>query len=347
MSTTSLPTKGSKVLLTGASGFLAIHVAEALFDQGFKIVGTVRSNEKGDYLKELFKGKPFEYVIVEDVGKDDAFDEAVKGVEAVVHTASPFHVKADEPSELIQPAVDGTIGVLKSALKNGKDVKRVVITSSVASIENLDKKGPYTWTEADWNTFSEKEINEKGREASGADKYYASKTLAERAAWSFIEENKPSFDLVTICPPYVFGPVLQDVPSIEKINTSVGLFVQVIDGSTKDSALPGPVGNWVDVREVAVAHAKALVVPEAGGERFIVSAGPFCLQDFADAISSAYPDLSKVPKGKAGAAKEANDPKTARVFDGSKATRVLGVKYRPIEETSRDVYESLKAKKLL
>jgi len=87
--------------------------------------------------------------------------------------------------------------------------------------------------------------------------------------------------------------------------------------------------------------------PEAGGERFIVSAGPFCLQDFADALSSSYPFVLNIPQGKAGAAEEANDPKTARVFDGSKATRVLGVEYRSIQDSTKDTYESLKAKNLL
>ena len=88
-----------------------------LLENGYKVKGTVRSKDKGEYLVNLFKGKPFEYVIVEDIGADGAFDEAVKGVDAVAHTASPFHMNAKDPQELITPAVQGTTGVLKSVQK--------------------------------------------------------------------------------------------------------------------------------------------------------------------------------------------------------------------------------------
>lgn len=82
---------------------------------------------QGEYIVKQFPGQPFEYTIVEDIGAPDAFDEAVKGVEGVAHTASPFHLKADDPQELIRPAVNGTVGVLKSLTKNNPEVKRVVM----------------------------------------------------------------------------------------------------------------------------------------------------------------------------------------------------------------------------
>ena len=96
--------------------------------------GAVRSASKGDYLKGLFKDEgEFEYAIVADMGKvsgkhvhillelrvqEEAFDEVVKGVDAVVHTASPFHFKVKHPNELIEPAINGTVGVLRSIKKN-------------------------------------------------------------------------------------------------------------------------------------------------------------------------------------------------------------------------------------
>ncbi|CDZ96967.1 d-lactaldehyde dehydrogenase [Phaffia rhodozyma] len=335
--------KGSKVLVSGASGFIAVHVVDELLKDGFEVVGTVRSAAKGDYLKDLFKGKPFSYVIVEDIGKDGAFDEAVKGVQGVAHTASPFHLKADDPEELIRPAVDGTIGILKSITKNGSDVKRVVVTSSVAAVAG-DKTAPYTYTEDDWNDVSIKIVEEKGKDADGGHKYRASKTLAEKAAWDYSKENNVSYGLSTINPPFVFGPILHQVDKPESLNTSVANFYGILKGSKKEEDLPGPFGNWIDVREVALAHVKALTVPEAVGERFIISAGPFCIQDLTESILSIAPDTPGVPKGKPGAAKETTDPSKMTVCSGAKAGKILGIKYRSIEDSAKDMYDSLKAK---
>jgi len=129
----------AKVLVTGASGFIAIWVIKSLLDQGYTVVGTVRSHSKGEYLQLLLEKDSnnkdkFSYVIVEDIQKEGAFDEAVVGIDAVEHTASPFHFKVDDPRDLIEPAVKGTVGVLESIKKYGSSVKRVVITSSAASI---------------------------------------------------------------------------------------------------------------------------------------------------------------------------------------------------------------------
>lgn len=103
--------------------------------------------------------------------QDDAFDEAVKNVDAVLHMASPFHFEADDPQELFVPAVNGTLGILKSVQKNNPKVQRVVITSSVAAIVSTNIKGPHTFTEKDWNQVSIPECEKKGREASNQDKY--------------------------------------------------------------------------------------------------------------------------------------------------------------------------------
>ncbi|KAL7418135.1 putative D-lactaldehyde dehydrogenase [Mrakia frigida] len=328
------------------SGFIAVHVAKALLADGFKVIGTVRSEEKGKYLVNLLKNDSFSFVIVKDISEPNAFDEAVKGVEGIVHTASPFYMTAGSVSELVGPAVQGTVGVLKSAKKNGKDVKRVVVTSSVASIQNTNVTTPgKVWTESDWNTFSVSEIEEKGDKAAGYHLYMASKTLAERAAWEFIEKEKPSFSLATINPPYVFGPILHQVESASSLNTSVGVFFPTAKGEKKASDLPGTVGNWVDVRDVAFAHAKALALPEAGGNRFITGAGPCCVQDFTESLLKAYPSLPNIPTGQPGAAAEAN--KKSQVFDGSKATQVLGLKYHTMDETVKDMYDSIKAKSFL
>jgi nucleoside-diphosphate-sugar epimerase len=168
----------STILLTGASGFVAAHLGQQLLQRGFKVRGTVRSAAKGQFLVDLYAKEgltEFEYVIVEDVEQEGVFDECVKGVDGIAHTASPFHFNVTDPYELINPAVQGTVNILRSALKEPK-VQRVVITSSVASVINPYTPG-YNFTEEDWNTHSPEQVTLKGNECSGIDAYRASKAV--------------------------------------------------------------------------------------------------------------------------------------------------------------------------
>lgn len=168
-----------------------------------------------------------------------AFDEAVKGVDAIEHTASPFHFNITEPEELIAPAVSGTLGVLQSALEYGSSVKRVVVTSSVAAVLEVVPDAPI-FTENDWNNLSVKEVETKGKDASPADAYRASKTLAEKAAWAFVEQNKEkiSFDLVVINPPMVMGPVSHEVSKPDNLNTSMlDWYRSVVKGARSNEEL--------------------------------------------------------------------------------------------------------------
>jgi len=333
---------GSLVLVTGASGFIAAHAVEAFLDAGFPVRGTVRSDDKGEFLKNLFKDKKqkFEYVIVKDIGEDNAFDEAVKGVDAVAHMASPFHFNAEEPSELFIPAINGTVGVLKSIKKNNPDVKRVVITSSVAAVMDSTLKPPHTFTEKDWNTISPAACEKDGKNASGSDKYRASKTLAEQAFWKFIKDEKPSFDGVTINPPLVLGPIIHPCDKPESLNTSVAAFYEWQRGNKSEEDFPA-LGNFVDVRDCALAHVKALTVEEAGGERFIVGAGPHSAHDWVQVLSKLYPQ-KQYPKFDPSV--RGKLPSLAPVHDGSKAEKVLGVKYTSIDKSSEDMAKDLETK---
>ncbi|KAG8900558.1 methylglyoxal reductase (NADPH-dependent) gre2 [Tulasnella sp. 403] len=310
----------AKVLVTGASGFIATWVVKTLLEQGYKVVGTVRSTSKGEYLKKLFKehDDKFTYVIVDDISKEGAFDEAVVGVDAVEHTASPFHFKADDPQELVTPAVNGTVGVLRSIQKHALNVKRVVITSSVASI--VYDKGPGAhFDESDWNEESPIEVEVKGRNASAIHKYRASKVLAERAAWDFVHANKDSlnFDLVTICPPVVLGPIIHEVPSAEALNTSVAMFhkaTTITDGQEPSrERLTNPAGNWVDVRDVATVHVAALSHQAAG----------------VDALHASG-ERSDIPKGYPGAGKDVVNI----LYVADKAERTFGLKFRSKEDSA-------------
>ncbi|KZT23515.1 D-lactaldehyde dehydrogenase [Neolentinus lepideus HHB14362 ss-1] len=335
----------SKVLVTGANGYIAIWVVRRLLEKGYSVRGTVRSDSKAEHLRQLFseyEGK-HEVVVVEDITKEGAFDEAVKGVDAIEHIASPLHLHADDPNEFIEPAVRGTLGVLQSALKT--NVKRIVVTSSTAAVMEV-LTSPRKFSEIDWNQQALKEVEEKGRDALLMDKYRASKILAEKAAWEFVNENKASigWDLVVLNPPYVYGPVIHHVPSPEQINASMAEFYNTILKGVKDTSQLASLGDcWIDVRDLALAHVLAIEKEQAGGNRFIVSQGPYKWQDFVDAAHKAgvYPE-SAIPKGGLSSGYAASVTHLID-YDTSKAARVLGMdKYISKEECTKDCLEDFK-----
>ncbi|KAF8304367.1 NAD-binding protein [Clavulina sp. PMI_390] len=329
----------AKILVTGASGFLATHCAAQLLADGYEVVGTVRSQSKGEYLVNLYenyKGK-FTFVIVPDIEKEDAFDEAIKGVDGVLHTASPFHFRAEDPSELIGPAVAGTTGVLKSIAKHAPSVKRVIITSSAASIIT-PKQPPYTWSEADWNTSSPAQVEKLGKDAPPGDKYRASKTLAEKAAWEFVDANKGSinFDIATINPPFIYGPIIHEVDAVEKINESnAGLYGKIKNPPGKETLI-GYMGGYVDVRDVALAHSRALSTEKAGGLRFVIAAGSFSWQDAYDALRAK--GVANIPEGYPAEV----DPSKYLTFNNTRSKEILGIEYRSLGESLADTVESIR-----
>ncbi|KAI5117773.1 hypothetical protein M0805_003592 [Coniferiporia weirii] len=340
-------TAPAKVLVSGANGFIAVWVVQVLLKRGYSVRGTVRAESKATHLRSLFKNEvesgALELVIVPDITVPGAFDDAVKGVDAIEHTASPFHFRADDPNELIEPAVKGTAGILESARKYaGPQLKRIAVTSSCAAVSNPTDTG--VLDERNWNEANIVEVREKGRAASQAGKYRASKTLAERAAWAFVEEHKSeiTWDLAVLNPPFVFGPILHEVHSPDALNSSVANFYEAVLTKRKTPEELSAVQNaWVDVRDVAEAHVRALEVPEAGGERFIVAGGDFIWQDWFDAVRELNIPGVDAPVGKPGAGK---DFKFTFHYDTTKAETVLGIKFHDKLTTARDSVQDLRAR---
>ncbi|EGN92981.1 hypothetical protein SERLA73DRAFT_163798 [Serpula lacrymans var. lacrymans S7.3] len=344
----------SRVLVTGANGFIAIHIVRNLLERGFAVRGTVRSKAKARHLDQMFSsyGDKYEVVIVEDVTKEGAFDDAVKGVDAIEHTASPCQLESDHPDEVIVPAVSGTVSILQSALKHGPSVKRIVITSSCAAILEINPT-PSTFSEADWGEQAINVVNAQGRDAPGLVKYRASKTLAEKAAWEFWNKHRDevAWDLTVINPPWVFGPSIHDVTTPDTLNASTltwyNYVVHPTSNGVTDETLATLGGCYVDVRDLAEAHSLVLEKPEAGGERIIVSAGTWKAQDFIDAANTINPPVrlsQPLPRGVFGAGSP--NPATVHLlqFDNSKAGRILGIKYRTMAKTTEDTLRDYEAR---
>jgi len=277
------------------------------------------------------------YVIVEDIAKENAFDEAVKSdppFEAVLHTASPFHFNVQDPKkDLLDPAIIGTTGILRAIKANAPSVKRVAITSSFAAIINA-KQHPSVYNESSWNPVTEDEA----LHTDAGTAYRGSKTLAERAAWDFVEKEKPNFTLTTLCPPLVLGPVVHYLADLSSLNTSNEIVRDMVTGKFRDSGLPTTrVVIFVDVRDLALAHVRAIEREEAQGKRFFVTAGFYRNNDVADAIKKEFPELAeKLPE------KYEADPKEFPFkIDNSRAKEVLGLEYRSLETSVTDLVRSL------
>ncbi|KAL4914696.1 NAD(P)-binding protein [Aspergillus aurantiobrunneus] len=327
-----------KVLLTGGSGFIAAHILDQLLERGFDVVTTVRSEEKGDKILAAHPNTPKEklsYVIVKDIAQNGTFDEAVKSnppFDYVLHTASPFHYNVQDPvKDFLDPAIRGTTGILKAVKAYAPTVKRVVITSSFAAIVNV-KAHEKVYSEKIWNPITW----EEGLVSSQT--YRASKTFAEKAAWDFVETEKPNFNIATINPPLVLGPVVHYLSSLDAINTSNARLSRFVRGFEKEALPPTGTFLWVDVRDVALAHVRAIEVAEAGAQRFFVTAGLYTNKDIVDIIRDAYPELEdRLPPKDA-----ASDlPKDVYGYDNSKSTQVLGLKYHSLKESVVDTVKTL------
>ncbi|KAI0324496.1 NAD-P-binding protein [Cubamyces sp. BRFM 1775] len=331
-----------KILLTGANGFIATSAVKAFLDAGFSVRGTVRSPPKAEYLKTIFSsyGDRLEFAIVPDMAAAHAFDDAVIGVDAIVHTASPVHLNADKPEDIIDPAVNGTLSILHSATLPTQrlSVKRIVYLSSCATVLTRNAPEPRVYDESCWNDADVQEVEERDRDAGGLAKYSASKVLAERRAWEYYEEKKAvlPWDLVVVNPPWVFGPTLHEVGGEpESLNDSNRLLYNAI---TK-AVFSVPSNCWVDVRDLAHSLVLAVMTPAAGGHRFIISQGAFKWEDFALAASKITP--------KAKAPGPSYDPTQVThkiVYNSQKASDILGVTYRTLDDVTADIIKDWKSR---
>jgi len=261
------------VLVTSASGFIATHIIKQLQEGNYKVRGVLPNLEDEEKIKHLHNLCPEAEnkleLIQADTSKSEAWEEPIKDVQYVIHVISPFpKTNSKDDNELVQPAVDETLAVLKACVA-AKSVKRVLMTSSTAAVLSHSDVGGESkvYNEDDWS------------DPAKLDPYGKCKTLAEKAAWEYVKElsDEEKIELTVINPSYVMGPVLpgtrcfssevvkvlleRDIPVVPKLNFSI-----------------------VDVRDVAAAHVKAMTNEEAAGKRFIVNASDMWMKDIAQIL---------------------------------------------------------------
>lgn len=231
------------------------------------------------------------------------------------------------------PAIEGTKNLLQSVATYAPQAKRVVITSSFAAMADFSKGlwPGHVYNETDWNNIP----YDYAKSSDPVVAYCASKALAEKAAWKFAEESKPHFEITTLCPPMVFGPAAHAL-SFSALNTSAWDLNRFLSGELEDVPETS-FWSFVDVRDLATAHVRALEVPEAGDERFFIVSGRYSYQQTADVLRTSSriseADKKKVPVGKPG---QNNPGPEVYEVDNSKSKRILGLEYRSFEESIVD-----------
>ena len=243
-----------KVLLTGISGYIAMHCAKELLKRDYHINATVRNLDKVEDIKKALSALSLDVSKIQffqaDLLSDDNWEDAMADCEFVMHVASPYPLnQPKDENVLIKPAVEGTERVVSLAIKN--NVKKIVLTSSVVAVSVGHTKKEYS--EEDWS-LADKPIAA----------YPKSKTLAEKKAWELINNANSDTKLTVINPSGVIGPSLTS-----EISSTQLIIAGLMNGRIPVN-LPIHIG-YVDVRDVASAHIKALENPNSDGERIIVS----------------------------------------------------------------------------
>jgi len=268
--------KDKTVLVTGGSGFIAVHCILKLLQQGYTVRTTLRSLNRQNEVKQMLKAggiSSFDNLSFIEANLSDTnnWNEAVKGCGYVLHVASPTPaIKFKHEDELINPAKDGVLNVLRAS--KDANVKRVVLTSAFGAIGMGHKNHTTPYTENDWTNLH-----------AGIHPYQKSKTIAEQTAWQFIKKEGGHLELSTVNPVGVMGPLLG-----ADYSHSHQMIRQMLEGTIK--ACPKITSCYVDVRDVADLHLLAMTSPKAKGERFLATTG--------DALSML--DVAKILKRRLG-----------------------------------------------
>ncbi|MCW8382555.1 NAD-dependent epimerase/dehydratase family protein [Streptomyces justiciae] len=332
---------GRPVLVTGATGYLGGHTVSRLLSEGLPTRVTIREEKQEQAVREALgragvePGDKLEFAVA-SLDDDAGWAEAMAGVGRVLHLASPFPFTPPETEEeLIRPARDGALRVIAAA--RAARVPRVVMTSSFAAV-GYTVKEDNQYTESDWTD----------PDTEGLPAYHKSKVLAERAAWDYVC-TEGGIELAVINPTGIFGPVLGNRPS-----ASAGLVRAMLSGQMP--VVPVMYFGVVDVRDVADLHLRAMLHPDAAGERFLGVSGPaLSLFGMANILREHFPAAAEVlPSRELTIEEVVEAAKTERAFreaatlkgripviSNHKARSVLGWQPRDVSRTIVDTAESL------
>ncbi|KAJ7187376.1 hypothetical protein C8R46DRAFT_1059584 [Mycena filopes] len=251
------------IFVTGASGFLGSHVVLQLLEKGYRVRAAARA-KKVEHLKAIYAsyGDRVDVIEIADISQDQ-FPDALKGVDGIIHLASPLAGR-EAPEAMLATAAQGTLNVVEQGEKAG--VKRFVVTSSIATVRNPQE----SYTDKDWNPVTKKMALTAGNAMLT---YAASKKFSELALWEWVDKH-PQVEVTTLNPPFLYGPFAPNFPLPHPDGAAISTNKLIYNFLFKDGPFPG-MTHYVDVRDAALAHVLALDSPptaEVGRKRIIFSA---------------------------------------------------------------------------
>ncbi|OWB55697.1 catalytic activity protein [[Candida] boidinii] len=324
----------SKVLVTGATGFISTHVIDRLLANGFEVVGTGRNEAKIAALLRLFKKKypeaKLHFEKTPDISKLDAFDDALKNhpdIKYVAHLASPITAASEDATaeeNFITPAVNGVLGLFNGIKKYGPQVEKVSMVSSfVSCIQFLPE---HLNVVCDENTWSDLPL-EMVTDDNPLFGYVYSKKVAEEAAWDFVKKEKPNFKLTTFLPPIVLGPQIFDelvTDKFEGSNENAFGFINKKEGEEYSFMMPGFLS--IHVRDIAQAIIKPFNTDNFDGKRILTIESTYNPQDIIDKVHKFFPYVNgKITTGNPGS------EGSLFKYDTSTSDKLLEIEYIPLD----------------
>ncbi|MEU6818162.1 NAD-dependent epimerase/dehydratase family protein [Streptomyces sp. NPDC046860] len=327
------------VLVTGGSGYIGGWCVAELLRRGHTVRATVRAPGREQAVIDAVSavtdpGGRLEFAVA-DLTADAGWTDAVRGADRVLHVASPLGAR--ESGDLLTPARDGTLRVLRAATAAG--VKRVVLTSAANAASPSSYADEGVTDESLWTDPDDPALIP----------YRRAKTLAERAAWDFMAGHDGPTELTTVLPGAVFGPVL--TPNAEG---SVGIVARMLTGAMR--GLPRIGLEIVDVRDLVDLHLRAMTDPAAAGQRFLGTGEFLWMADMARVLRDGLGDQARhvptrqLPDLSVRLAARFGDPALREILPAlgrrnrhstEKAHRLLGWRPRPAEEAVLDCARSL------
>lgn len=354
-------------LVTGGNSFVAAHVIKELIAAGHTVTGSVRRTSAGEAVLEEhpeWKGK-LDFVLIEDYAEAGAFDPVFKSQQfdhvrlsnktptpsprpvlttsQIVHVAAPLldnPENTDFDRDFLRPSVEGNLSLLRSAKAYAPTLKSIAITGSINALTmgSPEEIKANVFSNDFWNPITA----QTAREAQNAYlSYCSSKKEAELAVWSFLEKEKPAFSVTVFLPALIFGPPIQPVKGLKSLNYSSNVFYSLWNGSYEEIP-PTSFPSYIDVRDLAIVHVKALTEPKAANKRFLIGGAPLTYTLIVKTLAKLV-ESGELKELEGRLPKESGEDANV-VFpriEAKEGNEVFGITFRTAEETFGDAAKSI------